>query len=122
MKIGYLFILGPPTPRRVVGHSNFLAVLTAEGPSRAELLRLLVLLVSGGGVLPRGQGGEDVPPAAARPAGTALVRPLLALYGASLAEDDKVHRLCEVEERPQGYTSIRYGCEWFLCWGKRSNV
>lgn len=76
---------------RVVGHSSFLSVLSAEGPCRAELLKLLVLVVSARGVIsrakPGGEGGSD---AVAQGVGSALVRPLLAVYRASLSEEDQV--------------------------------
>ncbi|CAM9189876.1 unnamed protein product, partial [Ectocarpus fasciculatus] len=77
---------------RVVGHSGFLDVLEEEGAPRRELLKLLVLLVSAGGVLPP-PGAE----AAARiGVGVALVRPLLSVYRVSMSEDDQVYDPCFV--------------------------
>lgn len=88
---------------RVVGHSSFLDVLNSEVATRVELLKLLVLLASAGGVMAIGDRGvgsagpsSEVPAAAdhasaaARAVGSALVGPLLAVYRASLSEEDQV--------------------------------
>ncbi|CAN0203319.1 unnamed protein product, partial [Scytosiphon promiscuus] len=71
---------------RVVGHSGFLG-----------LLKLLVLLVSAGGVTASPVGGDDgggeaagdATAAAPHGAGAALVRPLLSVYRVSMSEGDQ---------------------------------
>ncbi|CAM9715239.1 unnamed protein product, partial [Ectocarpus sp. 4 AP-2014] len=77
---------------RVVGHSGFLSVLEAEGTPRRELLKLLVLLVSAGGVMPP-PGTET---AAGIGVGVGLVRPLLSVYRVSMSEDDQIYDPCFV--------------------------
>ncbi|CAM9863861.1 unnamed protein product, partial [Hapterophycus canaliculatus] len=80
---------------RVVGHSGFLDVLAAAGETergeeascRGELLKLLVLLVSAGGVTADAAG--DAAAAAALGVGGALVRPLLSVYRVSMSGDDQ---------------------------------
>lgn len=57
-----------------------------EPSTRTELLRLLVLLVSAGGLAAEGPESE----ASSREAGKALIRPLLAIYQASLSCQDQV--------------------------------
>lgn len=78
----------------MVGHSAFLSVLVVEAPPRRELLKLLVLLVSAGGVLPMSGEASPAPTAAAAAAasgvGVSLVQPLLSVYRVSMSEDDQV--------------------------------